>query len=71
MTICPIAMAVGCKKCPVFSICPATRVLGDQGADSAPAAAAAKPEAKKTGNGQRGRTHSKTQRTRGKRPRKS
>ena len=23
MTLCPIAIAVGCKKCPVFSVCPA------------------------------------------------
>lgn len=30
MTICPIAIAVGCKKCPVFKICPLTRLIGDQ-----------------------------------------
>ena len=30
MTICPIALAVGCKKCPAFSFCPLTTVLGDQ-----------------------------------------
>jgi len=30
MTICPVAIAVGCKKCPVFSICPAKTTLGDQ-----------------------------------------
>ena len=30
MTICPIAIAVGCKKCPAFSFCPLTTVLGDQ-----------------------------------------
>lgn len=30
MTLCPVALAVGCRRCPVFSICPATRVLGDQ-----------------------------------------
>lgn len=29
MTICPIAIAVGCKKCPVFKICPVKSVLGD------------------------------------------
>ncbi len=29
MTICPIAIAVGCQKCPAFSICPLKRVLGD------------------------------------------
>ena len=30
MTICPIALLVGCKKCPAFSFCPLTTVLGDQ-----------------------------------------
>ena len=30
MTICPIALAVGCKRCPAFEFCPLTTVLGDQ-----------------------------------------
>ena len=30
MTICPVALAVGCKKCPVFSVCPAKTLIGDQ-----------------------------------------
>ena len=30
MTICPIAIAVGCEKCPAFSFCPLTTILGDQ-----------------------------------------
>jgi hypothetical protein len=30
MTICPIAFVVGCEKCPAFSFCPLTTVLGDQ-----------------------------------------
>jgi hypothetical protein len=30
MTICPVAIAVGCKKCPVFAICPAKGLIGDQ-----------------------------------------
>lgn len=30
MTLCPIALAVGCRKCPVFAVCPATRLIGDQ-----------------------------------------
>ena len=30
MTICPIALAVGCEKCPAFKFCPLTTVLGDQ-----------------------------------------
>ena len=30
MTICPIALAVGCEKCSAFKFCPLTTVLGDQ-----------------------------------------
>lgn len=29
MTLCPVALAVGCKKCPVFSVCPLKSVIGD------------------------------------------
>lgn len=29
MTICPIALAAGCKKCPAVSMCPLKTVLGD------------------------------------------
>lgn len=29
MTLCPIALAVGCKKCPAFSACPLKGVIGD------------------------------------------
>jgi hypothetical protein len=29
MTLCPIAMAVGCKKCPAFTVCPLKSVIGD------------------------------------------
>jgi len=29
MTLCPIAIAVSCKKCPIFSVCPAKGVIGD------------------------------------------
>jgi hypothetical protein len=29
MTLCPIALAVGCKKCPVFAACPVKGVIGD------------------------------------------
>jgi hypothetical protein len=37
MTICPIAIAVGCKKCPAFSVCPLKSVIGDHkpGGDAA------------------------------------
>jgi hypothetical protein len=29
MTLCPIALAVGCKKCPALSVCPLKGVIGD------------------------------------------
>lgn len=29
MTICPIAIVVGCKKCPAFTVCPLKSVIGD------------------------------------------
>jgi len=29
MTLCPIALAVGCRKCPAFSACPLKGVIGD------------------------------------------
>ena len=29
MTLCPVALAVGCEKCPAFRICPLKTVLGD------------------------------------------
>lgn len=29
MTLCPIALAVGCARCPALSICPLKTVLGD------------------------------------------
>jgi hypothetical protein len=42
MTLCPIALVAGCKKCPAFTVCPLKGVLGDQkpaesGKASAPA----------------------------------
>jgi len=51
MVVCPIALAVGCKKCPVFSVCPVKSTLGDYKKDE-PAAptgksAASKPKAGK------------------------
>ena len=42
MTICPIALAVGCQKCPVFKICPVKSVIGDE-----PKVAEVKPVAKR------------------------
>jgi len=36
MTVCPVALAVGCKKCPVFSVCPLKGTLGDYVPDKEP-----------------------------------
>ena len=43
MTVCPIAIAVGCQKCPAFKICPAKSILGDQ-----PKAGEKQPEKKRS-----------------------
>jgi hypothetical protein len=29
MTLCPIAIVAGCKKCPAFPVCPLKGVIGD------------------------------------------
>ena len=39
MTLCPIALSVGCEKCPMFKFCPLTTIIGDQKKE-----ASAKPE---------------------------
>ena len=41
MTLCPIAIAVGCKKCPAFAVCPLKGVIGDY---KKPEDAQAKPQ---------------------------
>jgi hypothetical protein len=35
MTICPVAIAVGCRRCPIFKICPVKGVIGDFKKDEA------------------------------------
>jgi hypothetical protein len=36
-TLCPIAIAVGCRRCPVFKVCPVKGVIGDmRGAGAEP-----------------------------------
>lgn len=40
MTVCPIAVAVGCRRCPVFTVCPLKTVIGDQPPASTPQEAA-------------------------------
>lgn len=42
MILCPIALAVTCKKCPAFSFCPLKTVIGDEKAVP-PAAKSAGP----------------------------
>jgi len=44
MTICPIAIVVGCQKCPAFKICPLKRLIGDQ--PKTPEPKAPEPEAR-------------------------
>lgn len=60
MTICPIAIVAGCKKCPAFKICPVKGLLGDQ--PSAPevvAKAPAKTPAKATARPRKAATRKK------------
>jgi hypothetical protein len=45
MTLCPIALAVGCKKCPAFAVCPLKTVIGDYQPDEKTPRAAARPAA--------------------------
>lgn len=45
MVLCPVALAVGCRKCPVFNVCPVKTVIGDYRPDEP--AASAQPAAKK------------------------
>ena len=45
MVICPIAIAVGCRKCPIFGICPVKELIGDY-----------KPDEKAKNPPQRGKT---------------
>jgi len=39
MTLCPIAIVAGCKKCPAFSVCPLKTVIGDAPKEGAAKAA--------------------------------
>ena len=40
MTLCPVALAIGCKKCPIVRACPVKGLIGDykpeKGAKSTP-----------------------------------
>ena len=46
MVICPIALAVGCNKCPAVSVCPLKSTLGDYRAPGPPAGDPKPPVAK-------------------------
>lgn len=35
MTICPVAITVGCRRCPLLKVCPAKGVIGDYKKDEA------------------------------------
>ena len=38
MVLCPVALAVGCRKCPVFAVCPLKSTIGDYAPEKAPPA---------------------------------
>ncbi len=47
MTVCPIAIVAGCRKCPAFAVCPLKTLLGDQASTRADADAAPPETAKR------------------------
>ena len=49
MKLCPIAIVVGCQKCPIFKICPLKGVIGDQAKVAAPEPVATKVATKAAG----------------------
>ena len=38
MTLCPIALMAGCRKCPAFKVCPVKGVIGDYEREEDPGA---------------------------------
>ena len=52
MTVCPIAIVAGCRKCPAFTVCPLKGVLGDHVKEGPPAKPAAPtPDGKRVRKG--------------------
>jgi hypothetical protein len=47
MKICPVAIAVGCAKCPVFKVCPVKGIIGDYKPEPPKAEKSDKPKGKK------------------------
>ena len=52
MTLCPVALAAGCRKCPVVGVCPLKGVIGDYRKEDDPPAQAAQDKPK-AGGGRR------------------
>jgi hypothetical protein len=50
MTLCPIAIAVGCKKCPAFAVCPLKGVIGDYMKEPPAAKRSATKKTKRSGS---------------------
>lgn len=48
MTVCPVALAVGCKSCPIFRACPLKGVVGDYRPGKATKAPAARRKGPRT-----------------------
>ena len=44
MTVCPIAIAVGCSKCPIVGVCPVKGIIGDYKPEPPAKAAPGKPK---------------------------
>ena len=75
MVLCPIAIAVGCKRCPAFSVCPVKSVIGDYKPGDKPEAAAKasaspKPQPRSASAAARPKTGSNRKGARARRPRK-
>lgn len=79
MVLCPVALAVGCRKCPVFAVCPLKSTIGDYVPEKNPlapraavgtggAAKAVKQAAKKAAKAVTGTRGGSTRRTTKRRP---
>lgn len=44
MTLCPVALVIGCQRCVAFAVCPLKTVIGDYRPGDKPAGPAAKPK---------------------------
>jgi hypothetical protein len=65
MVVCPIAIVAGCRKCPVFTVCPLKGVIGNYVPEPPAVQPAVQPAPARSG---KAKTRSKRARTR--RPRK-